>query len=228
MSAEVMTEIHKILQKYTNLSVKITMSSNEDTRYTTISFKESNCLKKTEKKKKRKSPSQVKRDRKRKEAFLARMASSGDQDSAAAMLLLPTAQRSNPTGATRRTATPGRRLGLGAGSAGTEEGDPERAGSRRLSPVRVGFSPIPQIDGGGGGSHEEESIEEEESDLKKHVHNLHHGTVSRGEQCNACNIDISSTYTNNYSNNYSAKLCDCDYKLCLSCAWKQSGKYGMR
>ena len=90
MSAEVMTEIHKVLQKYTNLSVKITMSSNEDTRYTTISFKESNCLKKTEKKKKRKSPSQVKQDLKRQESFLARMASSGDQDSAAAILLLPT------------------------------------------------------------------------------------------------------------------------------------------
>ena len=119
MSAEVMTEIHKILQKYTNLSVKITISSNKNTHFTTIALKESVSTKKLVKKKK--SPSRLKRDQKRQESFLARMAGSCDKDSAAAMLSPPTTQRSKQT-ANRRTATPVRRLGSGAGSAGTEEG----------------------------------------------------------------------------------------------------------
>ena len=224
MSAEVMAEIHKIIRKYTNLSVKMTMSSNKDTHYTTISIKESTNSTAV-KMKKRKSESRRRRDMERQKSFLARIAGSCDQDSAASVLSPPTTQRSISTATPRRLATPGRRLGSGTAGAGTE-GEVVTTGEWRGAPGGVGTSPIPQIDGHGGGGRgdvleeslddhdEKELVEEERIQLQncaryKMRHELRFGKICNDSYCNACKKDISFV---------DANFCiNCKYKLCVIC-----------
>ena len=86
MSA-VISVILAILQKHTNISVKVTMESSKNggSLLTNISLKEATIPAETPKhRRKKKNPSKVMRDKKRHEAYLSRKAGSCDKHSAAA------------------------------------------------------------------------------------------------------------------------------------------------
>ena len=160
MSAEALLDIQKILCQH-KISAKVTTWYQEGKAKTKIILKDlagsqPKNLPVIFSEKKRKTPSRVRRDAKRRTEHVAKLAGSCDAGPAAATpVLLSTAQRTGTTSSPRRTATLHRRLG--EGRAGTA-----KRGVTWGPGMGVEESSIPQLDGGGGGEGGSGGKEEDE------------------------------------------------------------------
>ena len=140
MSTDAITEILAILRKHKNISAKVTIETTKTGFHLTkISLKEAICQ--TEKRgiKKKKNPSRLLRDERRRKDYLSRKAGSAHRNTAAAPPSPSTNQCTDPMDS-RRIVTAGRRR-LGSSGAGNEEK------GAVWEPVIE--SQIPQLDGGG-------------------------------------------------------------------------------
>ena len=142
MSTEVLVDILNVLKKHVHISVKFEMTTMTDSTLTTIKLREiQHPSRKTtgrpvvKKERKKKNPCRIRRDVKRREAYLAKKAETGTASSGLALSSPPVLEPSSP----RRTATPRRRLETLNTGNGAEREDSLGA--------KGGTSPIPQLDG---------------------------------------------------------------------------------
>ena len=144
MSTDVLVAILDVLRKHANLSVKVEFSTKSSLKTTTITLKEAHFPSwkipgnpgETKKEKRKKNPSRIRRDAKRREAYLAKNSESGTASSSsvsASALVLESPPRP------RKVATPERRL------ENRNSGNAKDLLDKRETFGQI--SPIPQIDG---------------------------------------------------------------------------------
>ena len=157
MSAEVLCDILNTVRKHLNISVKVEITSKNNVSMTKIILKESILpswnkfeIPEVKKRGKKKTPSKLRRDAKRREVYLAKKA--GTTASVTTGHILPSLPTPEETQSyPRRTANPNRRLEQRNGDGEGDEGMGED-----LTGERRNMSPIPQLDGGGGESYDKD------------------------------------------------------------------------
>ena len=203
MSTEVLVAVLDVLRQHSNISVKVEFSTKSSlNRTTTITLKETHFSSwkipgnpgVTKKENKKKNPSRMRRDAKRREAYLAKNSESGTASSSsvsASALVLESPPRP------RKVATPGQRL------ENRNSGNAKDLLDKRESLGQI--SPIPQIDGlegvAGDKTLEDEGSGRTNMDIFNLIQEMRSSLKNFGEKCGSNSLKSSDDVGENVGTN---------------------------